>query len=606
MSDKIKLELLAPAKNAEYGKEAVRCGADALYIGAPAFGARYSAGNSIEDIAGLVRYAHLFGVRVYAAMNTVLFDDELDEARDMAQQLVEAGVDALIVQDMAYAAFGLDVSLHASTQAAAFTPESALFLQNAGFDRVILERGMTLDEIRAVRKASTIDLEAFVHGAICVSYSGRCYMGLALSGRSGNRGVCSQPCRSRYDLVDGDGNVLIRDKHLLSLRDLDLSSSLHELAEAGVTSFKIEGRLKDLTYLKNTVLHYRKKLDELIGSDSRYTRASAGHTVSSLTPDINKSFTRGFTSYYLYGRKRGVSSFDTGKSIGEPLGEVASVRGNTFTLHNGVSGLNNGDGICFVGEDGVFTGTNVNRILPGGIEPNRMEGIASGVLLYRNYDKKFSDSVIAAKVERKIGVSIRVTFGDKISVAVCDETGIKAGAEFDNTYEKAKSPEIAEASIKKQFSKSGGTVFDVNEVEIGREGEGDIPFIPASALNEMRRTLLENLETARTDAYERLAACCIKTSEYPAKELSYKGNVTNKAAEDFYRACGVESIAEGPDKTGDYRGVELMRTKYCIRRETGRCLKKVKDGKELYLVNNGVRMKLGFDCDNCEMVIYKE
>lgn len=602
MKNSIGLELLAPARNLEYGKEAVRCGADALYIGAPAFGARYSAGNTIGDVAELVRYSHLFGARVYAAMNTVLFDNELEDARRMAKELVNAGVDALIVQDMAYASFGLDVSLHASTQAAAFTPEKVLFLQEAGFERVILERGMTLEEIRAVREISNIELEAFVHGAICVSYSGQCYMGLALSGRSGNRGVCSQPCRSRYDLVDSDGNILIRDKHLLSLRDLDLSGNLMELAAAGITSFKIEGRLKDLTYLKNTVLHYRKKLDSLIDSDSRYSRASAGRVVPSVSPDINKSFTRGFTSYYLHGRKRGVSSFDTAKSVGEALGEVVSVNGGTFRLKNKSVFLNNGDGICFTGKDGVFRGTNINRVLPEGIEPNKMDGITPGVTIYRNFDKKFSDMMLSAKTERKIDVFINIVFGKNIVATASDETGVKAAAAFENVFEPAKNPETAAVSVRKQISKSGGTVFNV----IGVGMDGTPPFIPSSALNEMRRTLLGNLEEARLDAYVRPRASLLKRPEYPSKEVSYKANITNSAAVKFYRECGVKNIEKGPDLNGNFKGTELMRTKYCIRREIGTCLKKVKDGRELFLENSGLRMRLGFDCDNCEMVIFKE
>ncbi len=432
-----RIELLAPARDLATGRVAVDCGADAIYVGGPGFGARRDAGNSVEDVAALVRYARPFGVRVYAALNTLLFDDELEEAQIVARNLIDAGVDALIVQDMAFMRMGLSgVEFHASTQTSNILPEDVAFWGRAGFRRVILERALSLDEIRAIRVGCPEDteLEVFVHGAICVGYSGRCFMSRATGSsggiRSGNRGDCSQPCRLSYDLTDGSGRVLSKGKHLLSVRDLDLSGRLGELLDAGVKSFKIEGRLKDASYVRNVVSYYRRLLDTALTARPELRRASVGLSKPDFVPDPAKSFTRGATEYFFDGARRGVASFDTPKAMGEPVGTVGRLgserTGNRFFTLDGKDSceLRAGDGICFFA-DGELQGTNINRVEGERIYPNRCEGIASGMKLYRNHDHTFVHSLEHSRMKRRIGVTARVeTVPSCVKITFTDETGV--------------------------------------------------------------------------------------------------------------------------------------------------------------------------------------
>ena len=384
-----RIELLAPAKDLEAAIAAVDHGADAVYMGGARFGARRAAANSAEDVARAAEYAHRYGARLYAALNTVIFDDELAAAEAAARELVAAGVDALIVQDMALRAMDLHVELHASTQAGCMTAEDAVFLEGCGFARIILERALSIDDIRGIRRAArNVELECFVHGAICVGYSGRCFLSRSMSARSGNRGECSQPCRLPYDLVDGAGRTVIAGRHLLSVRDMDLSQRLEELMDAGVTSFKIEGRLKDLRYIKNVVSYYRDRLDGILsrrGADFR--RSSFGRTEREFAPDPSKSFTRGATEYMFDGKCRGVASFDTPKAVGEYVGRVTGLVRGGFRME-GAAVLSAGDGICAVSAAGA-AGTNVNRVDGATVEPNRMAGIVVGAEIYRNYDHRF-------------------------------------------------------------------------------------------------------------------------------------------------------------------------------------------------------------------------
>lgn len=594
------LELLAPAKNLEYGLEAIRCGADAVYIGAPQFGARSNATNTIEDIAALVKEAHRFGVKVFVTLNTLLFEEELQDAKALALELCNIGVDALIVQDMAYCTFDLPIALHASTQAAALTAERVAFLKAIGFERVVLERASSLSEITDIHQHVDIELEAFVHGAICVSQSGQCYLGHALSGRSGNRGVCSQPCRSRYNLVDENGDVILHDKHLLSLLDMNLSGSLKEMANAGITSFKIEGRLKDISYLKNTILHYRKQLDELIATDDTFVNPSWGITRNSINTQLSKCFSRGATSYYLHALQRGVASFDTAKAIGEYIGEVTAVRGNLFLLKNPTATLNNGDGICFIDKNGLFRGTNINTADGDTIEPNKIEGIEKGVFIYRNYDHQYTNTLLREKVERKIEAKIGVSFSENDSCfQASTSTGAEAAITVANTFEEAKNRDSARGNIERSMAKSGDTIFDIQEVNI----EGVPPFIPTSELNAIRRELLGKLTFEQEKMYQKGAFNAITPSVMGSTSLSYKGNVTNSAARAFYTQCGVQTIEEGVELRDSLEGVELMRTKYCILREMDECRKKTKRNNRLYLENGGRRLALSFDCKNCEMVV---
>lgn len=599
MSKRI-LELLAPAKNLAYGLEAIRCGADALYIGAPRFGARSAATNTIEDIATLTKEAHRFGVKVFVTMNTILFEDELPDAKALALQLCGIGIDALIVQDMAYCTFNLPIPLHASTQAAALSVERIAFLKVVGFERVVLERASSLSEITEIHQRVNVELEAFVHGAICVSQSGQCYLGHALSGRSGNRGVCSQPCRARYNLVDENGNILLHDKHLLSLLDMNLSDSLKEMAEAGITSFKIEGRLKDISYLKNTILHYRKKLDELIATDNTFVRASWGTTKNSINTQLSKCFSRGATTYYLHSLQRGVASFDTAKAIGEYIGEVTGVKDYLFTIKNPSAELNNGDGICFIDKKGLFRGTNINIVDHDSIEPNKIEGIERGVFIYRNYDHQYTNTLLREKTERKIEAKISVTFsGNDIHFHASTTTGAEATITAANTFEEAKNKDAARGNIERSMTKSGDTIFDIQDVIL----EGTPSFIPTSELNAIRRGLLKKLTSEHEKIYQKGSFNVIIPSMMENDSISYKGNVTNSAARTFYTQCGVKEIEEGVELRESLEEIELMRTKYCILRETGECRKKTKRNDKLYLENGGRRLALSFDCKNCEMVV---
>lgn len=410
-----KLELLAPAKNFESGRAALLCGADALYVGAPRFGARAAAGVSVEEIGRLCELAHRFGARVFVTMNTLLYEQELAEAERMATRMWQIGADALIVQDMAFLRMDLPpIDLHASTQMCTTTPEQVRFLADVGFSRVVLERALTLQEIEQLSRAAAVEIEAFIHGALCVSYSGRCYMSRTMSARSGNRGDCSQACRLPYDLLDEQMQPLVRNRHLLSLQDMNATERLEAMIDAGVTSFKIEGRLKDENYVRNVVGWYRRRMDEIIARRPDLCRSSEGVSTFEFEPNPAKSFSRGGISYFLDGARRGVASFDTPKAFGEPLGQVRAVRRDSFQIQRaagqGVQ-LSAGDGLCFVTAAGEPSGTNVNRIEGDWIWPNRMEGIRPGVELYRNYDHRYVTALSRSRLRRAVPttVSVRVT-----------------------------------------------------------------------------------------------------------------------------------------------------------------------------------------------------
>ena len=401
------VELLAPARDLQSAVAAVDYGADAVYIGGAKFGARHAAGNSAEQIARVAEYAHRYGVRVHATLNTLIYDDELETAERQARELIAAGVDALIVQDMALRRMDLPVELHASTQVCNMTPEQARFLGECGFARVILERALSLDEIRAICAATNAEVECFVHGAICVGYSGRCFLSRSMSERSGNRGACSQPCRLTYDLTDGCGRTYLAGKHLLSVRDLNLSAHVGELLDAGVRSLKIEGRLKDINYIRNTVAYYRRAVDDALAVRPHLRRASAGESVADFTPDTAKSFTRGESEYFFAGKRAGVASFDTPKAVGEYAGRVTRVERTRFRLDRAHT-LAAGDGICFLTPRGLV-GTNVNAADGDCVTPNRMEGIAPGCEVYRNYDHRFNQLLERSRTRRVIPAAAVVT-----------------------------------------------------------------------------------------------------------------------------------------------------------------------------------------------------
>ena len=602
------IELLSPAKNLECGIAAVNHGADAVYIGASQFSARANAGNSVEDIAELVKYAHQFRVKVLVALNTILTDDELAEAEKLIWDVYNAGADALIIQDMGILKLNLPpIALHASTQTDNRTIEKIKFLQDVGFSRVVLARELNLTQISAISSQTDIELEAFVHGALCVSYSGQCYMSEANCGRSANRGQCAQYCRLPYQLLDAEGNILLKNKHLLSLKDLDLSNSLEEMLDAGIVSFKIEGRLKDLEYVKNITAFYRLKLDAIIQKNiTQYKRASSGRTSIFFEPNPEKSFRRSSTNYFLKERQVGIIQADTPKSLGEPIAKVTYIGRNFFEVQNAGTLLNNGDGLCFINKQGDLTGFRVNRVERKQIFPADMPRMDIGVMLYRNQDQAFDKILKGKTAERRVGVSL-LFFETHTGFALqlSDEDGISTQLEIEYEKQIAQKTEFVTENIKIQLSKLGNTIYEVTDIQINISS---LWFFPASQLAEWRRQAVEQLNDIRATNYSREIKKDSVAAIFPIANLSYLGNVTNKLAENFYRDHGVENVMPGFEIKAD-ENVPLMFTKYCIKFEMGWCPKQAYNAtfkEPLYLKNNNQTYKLTFDCKACQMLISKE
>lgn len=591
------IELLAPAKDLQSAVDAVDCGADAVYIGAAQFGARHAATNSVEDISKAAEYAHRYGAKVYATLNTLIFDDELEAAKAQAEALVAAGVDALIVQDMAYCRMGLGVPLHASTQTACSTVEQVRFFEQVGFERAILERNLSGADIENICSKTNVEIEAFIHGAICVCHSGRCYLSRSMSERSGNRGQCSQPCRLPYDLTDGNGNIYIKGKHLLSVTDLDLSQRIGDMLAAGVNSFKIEGRLKDRVYLRNVVSHYRRLLDEQIALRQDCVRASVGSSTVEFEPNPAKSFTRGGGVYLFDGKRAGVASFDTPKALGERLGRVVKVAGGRFMIDSKPQ-VATGDGLCFIA-DGEAVGTNINAVDGCWITPNRIDGIKVGSEIYRNYDRLFTAAVERSRIRRAIDASVKVAFTEKsITATATDCTGMSVSITIDYVTDVAKNAEKMTSVIREQMSKSGDTIFDVTRVDISA-----VRFVPASVVASLRRELLAALEHKRVVGHSRGKAFEENPAAlYPHSELTEQDNITNALARQFYTDHGVKSLQTGLDLSQTTVGCRVMVTDYCIRREIGQCLLKNPTIRgELFLERGRKRYKLAFDCKKCQM-----
>lgn len=591
-----KLELLAPAKNYQQGVAAIDAGADALYIGGPSFGARNAASNSVEDIAMLTKYAHLFGVKVYVVINTIIYDDEIEQVEKLVHELYDAKVDALIVQDMAFAKMNIPpITLFASTQTTNLTPDRVRFLESVGFQRVILERALSLAQIKEICSSTKVDIECFVHGAICVSYSGNCYMSLAVADRSANRGVCAQPCRSTYNLMNERGDFTMRAKHLLSLKDLSLEHSIADLIESGVTSFKIEGRLKDMVYIKNSVAHYSNIINRYIETNRDFSRASYGRSEIKFTPNLNKSFSRSFTPYFIDGKQIDIASLDTAKSVGEYIGEVQSVDNSGFVFtQDPLHSLMAGDGICFTTEQGSFSGTYANRIEGRRVNPAKIDGISVKTKIYRNYDKYFIDLVSGNSVVRKIDASIKV---EKDRVVLTTQTGVESVVCFD--YQAAQNVDKALEGLKLNMAKSGNSIVNIVNVEVGC----DVPFLPIGRQNELRRELFERAEKILLDSYVVKQGKPLKAVEIGVEKLDYKANVSNSYAKEFYKECGVKEIADAVELRLDFNEVELMRTSYCVRKELGICLKEGARKENLYIENNGRVFELKFDCGRCQMVV---
>lgn len=604
MINRTPVELLAPAKNLDYGKAAINHGADAVYIGAPKFGARLAASNTVQDIVELAKYAHLYKAKIYTAFNTLLFDHELDEAQKLIVKLYEAGIDGLIIQDMALLEMDLPpVKLIASTQTHNSTPEKVIFLENAGFKRVILARELNLKEIDTIRKQTSVELEAFVHGALCVSYSGQCYMSQAVCGRSGNRGECAQPCRSSYDLTDKDGNILIKNKHLLSLKDLNLSAHLKELLEAGITSFKIEGRLKDLSYVKNVTAYYRQKLDEIL--DGHYVKASSGKVQFSFTPDVSRTFNRGYTIHNLEGRTEKTGSFLTQKSLGKKISRVTTVGPNWFKLDG--EELVNGDGICFFDSNQNLIGTAINKIDCAKYFPKDMMGIKPGLEIYRNHDHAFEKQLSNGSSIRKIDIDLCLDETENgFSLTLADEDGNSVTTSIETEKMPATKPEVAREQIIAQLSKLGNTPFYPQRVKIQTQTSF---FLAASVINQLRRDTTQALEVLRITRYTgHKEAIQIFDSHFPfpEKKLSFRSNVANKLSEAFYRKHGVTQIEPAFEIQQPEDPVAMV-TKYCIRYQLDACPKYQqpveKLNKPLFLRDNNRTYELSFDCKNCVMEI---
>lgn len=602
-----RIELLAPAKDLTCGIEAINHGADAVYIGAPKFGARAAAGNSLDDIRTLCDYAHLYNVRIYVALNTILREDELQEAEQLIWRLYQVGADALIVQDMGITRLNLPpMPLHASTQTDNRTPEKVKFLEAAGFTQVVLARELSLNEIRQISEQTTVPLEVFVHGALCVSYSGQCYLSAALSGRSANRGECAQYCRLPYSMVDANGTEIVHDKHLLSLKDMNRSEQLEALLDAGVSSLKIEGRLKDVTYVKNITAYYRKKLDTILSRRSEYSRASAGKSTYDFEPVAEKSFNRGFTPFFLHERTNDITAFNTPKSLGEPVGTVKELKGNSFTVA-GVKQLNNGDGLVFFNNRGELEGFRVNRVEANRVFPLDMPDIKPKTPLYRNFDQVFEKQLAKPSAERKLSVKIEFldnAFG--FTLVMEDETGARVMLTEPFTKELARRDQAD--NIRTQLSKLGNTPFEASEVVVQMSENW---FVPSSLLADMRRKAVEKLQADRAIRYRRELARKVEPAKeipFPERQLTYLGNVSNSRATAFYKAHGVESVAEAFELKPE-KDVPLMFTKHCLRYSMGWCptyQKQKSPYKEpYYLLYKDTRLRLQFDCKRCQMLVYK-
>ncbi|MDK9704792.1 MAG: U32 family peptidase, partial [Sulfuritalea sp.] len=616
------LELLAPAKNADFGIEAITHGADAVYIGGPAFGARANAGNSIADIERLVAHARRYHAKVFVTLNTILRDDELEDARRLVWQFYEAGADALIVQDMGLLELDLPpIQLHASTQTDIRTPAKARFLQDVGFSQIVLARELTLKEIAKISEGLNVSppspsvplpegegrnsatLEFFVHGALCVAYSGQCYISHAHTGRSANRGECSQACRLPYTLEDEAGRIVAHDKHLLSMKDNDQSANLRALIEAGIRSFKIEGRLKDLSYVKNITAHYRTLLDEFLEASPGYRRASSGRCTYTFTPRPEKTFNRGATDYFVNERKPDIGAFDTPKFSGELVGEVSRIGPDWFEAETSEP-LHNGDGLSYYDSHRELVGLRVNRADGTRLFPNEMpDDIAVGTALYRNRDQEFERALEKKSAERRIGLHLQLSeTPDGFALTLTDEDGITARAALPHAHEAAKNAERAFAGLRDNLGKLGNTIFEAREISLDLSQPW---FLPASAVNGLRRDAIAALEAARAAACERPSRriAVSPASTFPEHELSYLGNVLNSAARAFYKKHGVTVIAQAYETDTKKGEVSLMITRHCLRYSYNLCPKEVKGLRPdpMTLVNGKEKLTLRFDCKKCEM-----
>jgi 23S rRNA 5-hydroxycytidine C2501 synthase len=599
------LELLAPARNADQGILALRCGADAVYMGGARFGARQAAGNALEDFQRLTSEARLWGARVYATLNTLLFEGELEEARRLAWELYEAGVDALILQDLGFLELDLPpLPLHASTQAACDGLEKVAFLARAGFSRAILARELSLPEIRAIHGAADLELEAFVFGALCVGESGRCYLSGALCGRSGNRGECAQPCRAPWSLLDASGKVLLKDQHLLSIHDLDLSAHLEELADAGVTSFKIEGRLKDADYVKNVVGHLRLRLDALLDRRPELGGATLGGATLGFVPDPTKTFQRGLSTYRLDGERRPMGTPEAAGHLGEFIGTVRSLQGDRVVLDRPLE-LHPGDGLAFVAGTEV-AGTAVNAVEGRQVFVQDPSRLRPGTRLHRNLDHAWLKALRAAKVERRIPVRAHLDFPEGTArLRLEDGTGLAATAQAPGTFTPPREPEGNRKALKEALGRLGDTPFLLEDATFAESR-----FVPVSRLNALRREAAEALEALRRAPRARDPRRAPTPGPPPATRLDFTWNVANSAARAFFERLGAEVLEPAAELQSDLRGRVVMTTRLCLRYELGWCPHHPnpepwqhlpEPAGPLFLVNGPSRLECRFDCTRCRM-----
>ncbi len=635
----IELELLAPAKNKSIGIAAINCGADAVYIAGPKFGAREAAGNSISDIAELVEHAHKFGAKVYMVVNTILYEHELQQARETIIEAHRIGCDAIIVQDLAILQMDLPpIELFASTQTNIRTPQQARFLESLGFSRLILARELSLEQISSIKEATSVPLESFIHGALCVSYSGQCYLSQKIAGRSANRGCCSQACRSNYTLVDAtgkevklpDGSPLAKDTPILSLKDFNLSNHIPQLVKAGITSFKIEGRLKNESYIKNVVLLYRRKIDEFLKTNPQYCRASYGSCIGGFTPNPAATFNRDYTSLFIEGKRGNWRSKDGAKYLGEFVGNITGAGTNRYgQLHftyKGAAGkvINNGDGLCFVTPKGEILGARANTCNGNMVATTEKLAVPAGSKLYRNYNILFEKELEKNPPRRCIDVTLFVSSTEEgYLVKGRTAEGIESLYTIAGKVDIAQNPALALENIRKQLGKSTGIFnFTVGTIELD-----EVPFLPASQLNGIRRELAlqlgQEIAAAIDSRREKDAIAFVERKQQSRKlpvnkELTYLANCSNPLSRELYESLGAEKIAPAYELQ-EAQQAELMRTKYCIKYEYGLCPNhKAKWGNDknyrnnlgnisftepLWLLNGKNRLQLKFDCTNCEMLV---
>jgi len=602
------LELLAPAGNADIGIAAIDHGADAVYIGAPRFSARAGAGSGIDDITRLVRHAHLYYARVYVALNTILTDQEIPEALEIIKELYALGADGLIIQDTGLLELDLPpIPIIASTQMHNNTIEKIKFLEGIGFNRVILARELSLDEISDIRRNTSVELEAFVHGALCVSYSGRCYMSQAILGRSGNRGVCAQPCRSRYTLTDGQGNIVLADKFLLSLKDLNLMNTIPDMIAAGITSFKIEGRYKEIDYVKNVTASYSMAIDRFIETHDGFRRSSSGRIELTFSPDPEKTFNRGYTQYFILGRKEKVASMDTQKSIGKPIGRVTGI-GKGF-IKTDSTDLKNGDGLCFFTGQRALSGFRVERSEKDRIYPNTMKGLSVGTILYRNLDIALTRLLKKPSARREIEIEMDFVQGeDGICLTVQDENGNRAEQYTACRYEPPRDQVMALEQVKKQLSSTGNTPYKTRHINIHNNRAG---FIPVSRLNGIKRDALEELTGVRFENLPRQTSRLTPNNiPYPVKRLDFRANVLNDNARRFYERHGATVTEPAFETLSETIGRTVMTARYCIRHQLDACPKSSGEGHPLKMplrISDGHHIYLlKFDCRECCMSVILE